>query len=193
MTKTQLVTKLRNWNCKKKNKKIIKLKNSNCDITQKLKLWQHSHCEKKNQKLKWWQNSKTQIVTKLKNSNCDKTQIMTKLTKILLWHNNKKSNCDKIKNQIVTKPKNSNCDTSNSDSSDSSRCDSNTTYTSKDNLTPGQPMRCSRCSSSRFLRCFSRPGKARGCSTNWPSDRSFSSHSFTAPSRPNAKRKVFQL
>ena len=42
-----------------KTRIVTKLKNSNC---------------KQTQKLKFWQNSKTQIVTKLKNSNCDKTQ-----------------------------------------------------------------------------------------------------------------------
>ena len=109
------------------------LKKSNYDKTQKLALWQYS---------------KTQILTKLKNSNCDKTQ-KYKFGQIL-----------KIK--IVTKPlKKINCYKTQIVPAVILTVVTEAVVTvviltswSKNNMTLWQPMRCSRCSFSRFSRCF---------------------------------------
>ena len=61
--KTQIVTKLKNPNCEKQNKKLILTK------------------LKKTQKLKLWQNSKAETETKHKNFKCDKVQ------KLKFWQN----------------------------------------------------------------------------------------------------------
>ena len=85
------------------------------------------------QKLKLWHKPKNQIVTKLTNSNCDKTQ------KLKLWQKSKTQIVTVVIVTVVTL----------------------TVVTvviatclSKDNLTPQQQMRCSRCSFLPFSLCF---------------------------------------
>ena len=73
-------------------------------------------------------NSKSPIATTFNNSNCEKTQ------KIKLWQLKNSIIVSIVTVAVVTVVK--------------------VTYLSKNNMTPWQPMRCSRCSFSRFSQCF---------------------------------------
>ena len=134
-----------------KTQVVTKLKNTKCDKTHKHKLWQqtNSSCGT-TQKLKWWQILKTRIVTKLKKNYCDKTQkwklwqnlktqIVTKLRKEKkkLWQ--KLKFWQKSKTQIVTV---------------AVVTVIIVTYFSFKKITPQQQMRCSEGSFLRFLQCF---------------------------------------
>ena len=140
-----------------KNSNCDKLKNSNCDKTWKHKLWPDSKTQiVTTQKLKLWQNWKFKLWGN-SNTNPDKTQ------KLKLWHNFKNSNC--YKTQKLKLWHNSKCD-KNQKLKFWQKLKTLTivivtvvtvviaTPFSKNNLTPRQPMRCSRCSFFLFLRCF---------------------------------------
>ena len=77
---------------------LTKVKNFKCDKNQKIKMWQKSKNQNvtklknsnfyKTQKVRLWQNSKSQMLAKLKKSNCDKTKkknIFDKNQKLKLW------------------------------------------------------------------------------------------------------------
>ena len=161
LKKTQIVIKIKNPNCDTVMtvvivvtlvtvvtvfclKVVTKLKNTNCYKTMKLKFWQNyqkklvakckiqvlnklkkkNNCEKSH-KLKLWQISKTQIVTKLK-KNQIVTNSKTQIVTVVIWT----VVTGKVGTEVIM------------------------TSFSKNNLSPGPPMRCSRGSFLQFFWCF---------------------------------------